>query len=172
VLFEQWTDVDIDLTAPAAHKWKCFKREQIIFFGRMQLLEQKLATVLLQAFEQCHSWMHLHKLTLMFGCLLQRRVVQVELVRLLPQMLSIYQEELQQLEGSVADVLLDFQIHGLAALPLAGNFPPIAGAMMWLEQHLHRCDELGSKELTQLIQTLWVVQHATLVTILGFVFLD
>ncbi|XP_060647178.1 dynein beta chain, ciliary [Drosophila nasuta] len=154
LLFEQWTDVDIDLTAPAAHKWKCFKREQAIFFGRMQLLEQKLATVLLQAFEQCHSWMQLLKLTQMFGCLLQRSVVQLELVRLLPHMLGIYDAELQQLESSVADVLLNYQLLGLTALPLAWNFPPVAGAMMWLEQHLHRCDELGAKELTELIQTL------------------
>ncbi|EDV95038.1 GH23822 [Drosophila grimshawi] len=153
-LFEQWTNVDIDLAAPVAHKWKSFKREQCIFFGRMQLLEQKLATVLVQAFEQCHSWRNLLKLTLMFGCLLQRSEVQAELVRLLPHMLNMYNAELQQLEQSVADVLLLYQCHGLEAMPLADNFPPIAGAIMWLEQHLHRCDDLGAKDLTDLIQTL------------------
>nr|XP_032294976.1 dynein heavy chain 9, axonemal [Drosophila virilis] len=154
LLFEQWTNVDIDLAAPAAHKWKCFKREQYLFYERMQQLEQKLATVLLQAFEQCHSWIHLLKLTIMFGCLLQRRTVHLELVRLLPHMLNVYNAELQQLEQSVTDVLLHYQFHALEALPVAGNFPPIAGAIMWLEQHLHRCDELGARDLTELVQTL------------------
>ncbi|XP_034662377.1 dynein beta chain, ciliary [Drosophila subobscura] len=153
-LFEQWSNVDIDLTATAASKWKCFKREQTIFFGRMQLLEQKLATVLLQAFEQCHSWMHLLKLSLMFGCLLQRCAVQPELVRLLPHILSIYDSELLQLEASVGEVLLGYEFRGLAALPMPFNFPPIAGAMMWLEQHINCCQELGAKELNQLIEKL------------------
>lgn len=154
VLFEHWTDVDIDLAAPAAHKWKCFKREQCIFFARMQVLEQKLATVLQQAYEQCHSWMQLLKLTQMFGLLLQRSVVQAELVPLLPHMLQIYDDELQQLEQSMSSVLLQYQLQGLQALPLAWNFPPVAGAMMWLEQHFHRCDELGAKELNELIAQL------------------
>ncbi|ALC45571.1 CG41497 [Drosophila busckii] len=164
LLFEQWTNVDIDLTAPAAHKWKCFKREQVIFFGRMQLLEQKLATVLLQAFEQCHSWMQLLKLTHMFGCLLQRNTVLCELVRLLPHLLQIYDDELQQLERSVADVLVIYQFEGVTAVPLPDNFPPVAGAMMWLDQHLRRCDDFSAKELTELIQRMLAQrpEHITL----------
>ncbi|XP_068157565.1 LOW QUALITY PROTEIN: dynein beta chain, ciliary [Drosophila tropicalis] len=154
MLFEQWSNVDIDLAAPAAHKWKCFKREQNIFFARMQLLEQKLATILLQAFKQCPSWKHLVRLTLMFGPLLQRRAVQPELVCLLPHIMSIYDQELMQLEQSVAEILLGYDLRGLPAVPLPFNFPPIAGAMMWLEQHFKCCDELGAKPLTQLIEIL------------------
>lgn len=146
--------MDIDLAAPADHKWKCFKREQSIFFARMQVLEQKLATVLQQAYEECHSWMQLLKLTQMFGLLLQRSVVQAELVPLLPHMLRIYDDELRQLEQSMSSVLLQYQLQGLHALPLAWNFPPVAGAMMWLEQHFQRCDELGAKELIELIMRL------------------
>ncbi|KQS52177.1 uncharacterized protein Dere_GG12117, isoform B [Drosophila erecta] len=154
VLFEQWSNVDIDLTATVASKWKCFRREQTLFFSRMQLLEQKLATVLLQAFEQCHSWMHLLRLTLMFGSLLQREAVGPELARVLPHILFIYDTEMEQLENSVGEVLLGHEIRGLAALPLANNFPPIANAMMWLEQHISRCDEFGARELSQLIDQL------------------
>ncbi|XP_017082814.2 dynein heavy chain 17, axonemal [Drosophila eugracilis] len=154
VLFEQWSNVDIDLTATVASKWKCFRREQALFFSRMQLLEQKLATVLLQAFEQCHSWTHLLRLTLMFGCLLQRDAVRPELARVLPHILFIYDTEIEQLEESVTEVLLGYEIRGLAALPMANNFPPIANAMMWLEQHISRCDEFGAKELNQFIEQL------------------
>lgn len=154
MLFEQWSNVDIDLTATVASKWKCFRREQTLFFSRMQLLEQKLATVLLQAFEQCHSWMHLLRLTLMFGSLLQREAVRPELARVLPHILFIYDTEMEQLEDSVGEVLLGYEIRGLAALPLANNFPPIANAMMWLEQHISRCDEFGAKELSQLVEQL------------------
>ncbi|KAH8382612.1 hypothetical protein KR009_004377 [Drosophila setifemur] len=154
VLFEQWSNVDIDLTATAASKWRSFRREQTLFFGRMQLLEQKLATVLLQAFEQCHSWTHFLRLTLMFGGLLHRSAVQPELAPVLPHILRIYNTELEQLEGSVTEVLLGYKIRGLAALPMANNFPPVAGAMMWLEQHIRRCDEFGAKELNNLIDQL------------------
>ncbi|KAH8326498.1 hypothetical protein KR067_009278 [Drosophila pandora] len=154
VLFEQWSNVDIDLTATQASKWRCFRREQALFFGRMQLLEQKLATVLLQAFEQCHSWTHLLRLTLMFGGLLYRSAVQPELAPVLPHILKIYDLELEQLETSVTEVLLGYEIRGLVALPTAHNFPPIAGAMTWLEQHISRCDELGAKELNHLIEQL------------------
>lgn len=120
----------------------------------MQLLEQKLATVLLQAFEQCHSWTHLLRLALMFGGLLYRSAVQPELAPVLPHILKIYDSELEQLETSVTEVLLGYEIRGLVALPMAHNFPPIAGAMTWLEQHISRCDELGAKDLSHLIEQL------------------
>jgi len=61
---------------------------------------------------------------------------------------------MEQLEESVTEVLLGYEIRGLAALPMANNFPPIANAMMWLQQHIIRCDELGAKELNQLIEQL------------------
>ncbi|KAH8251731.1 hypothetical protein KR038_005556 [Drosophila bunnanda] len=154
LLFEQWSSVDIDLTAPLASKWRSFRREQALFFGRMQVLEQKLATVLLQAFQQCHSWTHMLRLALMFGCLLQRGAVLPELARVLPHILGIYDTELGQLEMGVGEVLLGYEIRGLVAVPMANNFPPIAGAMMWLEQHISRCNEFGAKELNQLIEQL------------------
>ncbi|XP_030369376.1 dynein beta chain, ciliary [Scaptodrosophila lebanonensis] len=163
LLFEQWSNIEIDLTAPPApsgsggtqqHKWKRFKREQALFFARMELLEQKLSTVLQQAYEQCHNWAQLLKLTLMFGTILRRAAVQPELTRVLPHMLHIYDSELQQLELSVADVLMAYEFHGLAALPTLWNFPPIAGAMMWIEQHMRCCDEFGDPELNSYIARL------------------
>lgn len=38
-----------------------FKREQVYFFQRMHVLEQKLATILQQAYSDCHNWEQLRK---------------------------------------------------------------------------------------------------------------
>lgn len=85
MLFEEWTKLEIDLSQtshPSATSssttnatinsatyhnrntsWQTFRREQAVFFQNMEVLEKKLATILLQAFGDCHNWEQLTKVT-------------------------------------------------------------------------------------------------------------
>uniref|UniRef100_A0A1I8NUQ9 Dynein heavy chain tail domain-containing protein n=1 Tax=Stomoxys calcitrans TaxID=35570 RepID=A0A1I8NUQ9_STOCA len=170
MLFEEWTKLDIDLshsttatsTTTAAQKknpnWQMFRREQAIFFQHMEVLEKKLATILLQAFGDCHNWEQLTKLTTMFANILQRQSIQYELRIILPHILAVYDDELLPIEGIVGNVLLAFEYRGVAAIPLErSNFPPMAAAIMWLENCMRRCDVFAANELNALIKV-WLVE--------------
>ncbi|XP_046805883.1 dynein beta chain, ciliary-like [Lucilia cuprina] len=164
LLFEDWTKLEIDLGQPASvtatnftynHiKRQTFKREQILFFQRMHVLEKKLATILQQAYNDCHNWEQLTKLTTMFANIVQRQTIQTELMVILPHIFSVLKEELLLIETIVSEVLLAFEYKGVEAIPLEMNFPTIAGAMMWLENYMKRCDVFAGNELNALITTL------------------
>ncbi|XP_073817377.1 dynein beta chain, ciliary-like [Musca autumnalis] len=178
MLFEEWTKLEIDLSQASQHpsavnssgnnnhnsmtyhkntnSWQIFRREQAIFFQNMEVLEKKLATILLQAFGDCHNWEQLTKLTTMFANIVQRQTIQSELQVILPHLLSVYGEELLLIESIVSEVLLAFEYRGIEAIiPLERiTFPPMAGAMMWLENYQRRCDVFASCEVNALINVL------------------
>ncbi|XP_053970080.1 dynein beta chain, ciliary [Anastrepha ludens] len=152
-LFEQWTLTEfvapqLDTQQPNNNKWAHFKRQLRNFFEQIHALEQKLATIFVQAYKDCQNWEQLTKLTIMLGSgILQRRTILPELCVIDSHLLHIYGEELQQLEGSVHEVLLEFEFRGVSAVPIQRGFPPTAGALMWLEQHMQRTDALACREL-------------------------
>jgi len=90
----------------------------------------------------------------MFGNILQRSSILNELKSSIEHILGVYDIELQQLEVIVTEVLLSFEYHGLTGIPIERNFPQVAGAMMWLEQHLRRCDTFAAMELNEFIAVL------------------
>lgn len=92
----------------------------------------------------------------MFANIVQRQTIQSELQVILPHILAVYREELLLIESIVSDVLLAFEYRGVeACIPLErSNFPPMAGAMMWLENYMRRCDVFGAPELNALIKVL------------------
>ncbi|XP_037943923.1 dynein beta chain, ciliary-like [Teleopsis dalmanni] len=158
LLFEEWNNVDIDFTEQKMQNLKknSFKQRQRIFFIRMEVLERKLATILINAFQDCNNWEQLIKLTLMFGNILHRQTIQPELQVVLPHILKVFGEELQQIEMIVCEVLLAYEYQGLTAIPINCNFPPMAGAVLWLEQHLLHCDILTTHDLNKFIKKLVV----------------
>ncbi|XP_037811861.1 dynein beta chain, ciliary, partial [Lucilia sericata] len=154
LLFEDWTKLEIDLGQSPTLKDKPLKEKQIIFFQRMHVLEKKLATILQQAYNDCHNWEQLAKLTTMFANIVQRQTIQTELMVILPHIFSVLKEELLLIETIVSEVLLAFEYKGVEAIPMEMNFPTIAGAMMWLENYMKRCDVFAGNELNALITTL------------------
>lgn len=73
---------------------------------------------------------------------------------ILPHIFSVLKEELLVIETIVSEVLLAFEYKGVEAIPMEMNFPTIAGAMMWLENYMKRCDVFAGNELNALITTL------------------
>lgn len=70
MLFEEWTKLEIDVshthsTQSSASRrdirWRTFQQEQARFFEHMQVIEIKLATILVQAYTDCHNWEQLTK---------------------------------------------------------------------------------------------------------------
>lgn len=96
------------------------------------------------------------QLTTMFANIVQRQTIQSELQVILPHILSVYREELLLIESIVSEVLLAFEYRGVDAIvPLEhNNFPPMAGAMMWLENYQRRCDVFAASEVKSLIKVL------------------
>ncbi|XP_039966059.1 dynein beta chain, ciliary [Bactrocera tryoni] len=158
--FEQWTLTEfgaaqLDTQLPSSSNWTLFKRQLRNFFVHIQALEQKLATIFVQAYKDCQNWEQLTKLTVMLGSgILQRGTILPELRVIESHLLHIYDEELQQLEASAHKVLLEFEFRGVSAIPIQWGFPPIAGALMWLEQHMQRIDALTSRELHNFMKTI------------------
>ncbi|XP_067623613.1 dynein beta chain, ciliary [Eurosta solidaginis] len=153
-LFERWTLTEfntpqLDTQPPSSDRWLHFKRQLRHFFVHIKSLEQKLATIFVLAYKDCQNWEQLTKLTVMLSTgILQRRTILPELRVIESHLLHIYAEELQQLEGSIHKILLEFEFRGMSAIPIQrGGLPPIAGALMWLEQHMQRIDALASREL-------------------------
>ncbi|XP_017479877.1 PREDICTED: dynein beta chain, ciliary-like, partial [Rhagoletis zephyria] len=159
-LFEQWTLTEfeapqLDAQQPnnSNSKWSHFKRQLRNFFEQIHALEQKLATIFVQAYKDCQNWEQLTKLTVMLGSgILERRTIPPELRVIDSHLLHIYSEELHQLESSVLETLLEFEYRGVSAVPIQQGFPPTAGALMWLEQHMQRIDTLASREVHQFMK--------------------
>lgn len=90
----------------------------------------------------------------MFANIVQRQTIQTELLVILPHIFGVLRKELLLIETIVSEVLLAFEYKGVEAIPMEMNFPTIAGAMMWLENHMKRCDAFAGSELNVVITTL------------------
>lgn len=90
----------------------------------------------------------------MFGNILHGDIISSEFKVILPHIFNIYADELKSIENSINPVLLGFELRGVDAISLLGNLPPVAGALMCIENYIKRCDALHAYEINDLISLL------------------
>uniref|UniRef100_A0A673VKH9 Dynein axonemal heavy chain 17 n=1 Tax=Suricata suricatta TaxID=37032 RepID=A0A673VKH9_SURSU len=99
------------------------------FETKIQDLDRRLATIFCQSFDECNSIESFAKLTYMCGGLLERPLIQAEVVPRYSVMLELFDTELDH-----AKALYDAQLAAAAAgnvPPIHKNMPPVAGQLKW-----------------------------------------
>ena len=100
-----------------------FEADHKKFWQQTTDLEHRVATLIRQALDDCHTDEAAFKLLDSFESVLTRSIVQAELEPRLIQLLNDYAKELQRVQKT-------FRLEAHSP-PIYNNMPPIAGALNW-----------------------------------------
>ena len=110
-------------------------------------MENRLAHIVCQAFDECSGCESVFKLFEMMGPLLERPIIQKDFRYKYPIMLDMYSEELDQ-----AKVIFDRQmqrLQGASGPVINKNMPRVAGLLKWTQELKERIG-LGMEKLKQI----------------------
>lgn len=109
-----------------------FLTEYDSFKAKMTDIENRLAHIVCQAFDECAGCESMFKLFEMMGSLLERPIIQKDFRYKYPILLSTYNEELDQ-----AKVIFDRQMQCLQSPSgpvINKNMPRVAGLLKWTQE--------------------------------------
>lgn len=132
-IYVGWSQIQFDPLDPTPTV-NHFDRELKEFQENSQVLERKLAAILVQAFDECYTMESIIKLIEVCGSLLQRPIIYEEIKDKLENMIEIYNNDLDMVKEFFDQGFESIQSGGVAALQVDRGFPPVAGAMTWIKK--------------------------------------
>lgn len=152
----KWSHIQFDPLDPSP-KANQFERERKDFEQNAEVLERKLAAILVQAFDECYTIESLIKLIVVCGSLLQRPIIFKEIKEKLDKLVDYYNKDLDTMKNYFDKGSEDIKAGGVDALQVDRGFPPVAGALTWIKKIKTRItkpiDDLPSIEIKDVLGT-------------------
>lgn len=132
--YAKWSQIQFDPLDPSP-KLKHFERERNDFKEKVAISERKLASICVEAFDECYSIESLMKLTAVCGPLLRRPIIFKEVREKINMIVELYHQDL-----CMVKVNFDRGFEQLKAgqLKVESGFPPISGALVWINKMRRR----------------------------------
>lgn len=132
-LYVRWSQIQFDALDPTP-TINHFEKELKEFLEGSQVLERKLASILVQAFDECYTMESIIKLIIGCGSLLQRPIIYDEIRDKLENMINIYESDLDMVKEFFDDGFEVIRSKGVENLQVDRGFPPTAGALTWIKK--------------------------------------
>ena len=132
-IYIKWSQIQFDPLDPSP-KSKLFEKERKMFQTEAEVLERKLAAILVQAFDECYTMESLIKLIEVCGSLLLRPIVYNEIKDKLDNLLDLYNQDLDVVKRLFDDGTDKITTSGVNALQVDRGFPPVTGALTWIKK--------------------------------------
>lgn len=132
-IYIRWSQILFDPLDPSP-KLKHFERERKKFQTEAEVLERKIAAVLVQSFDECYTMESLIKLIAVCGSLLLRPIVYNEIKDKLDNLLDLYNQDLDLVKTVFDKGIYALNESGITALQVDRGFPPITGALTWIKK--------------------------------------
>ncbi|XP_059622514.1 dynein beta chain, ciliary-like [Phlebotomus argentipes] len=133
VAFENWSTINFNALDPDparddfTNHWQSFTKE-------CQTLERKLSYLFVQAFDECQNFDQAWKLIQMIWCILKRPFIYAEVEHKFYSVMKLYENLLNLMEYQFERGVSSYKSQGLAALPSNRFFPPVSGALQWIDE--------------------------------------
>lgn len=155
-IYIKWTAISFEPLDPSP-LLKDFENERKEFQSHAEVLERKLAAILVQAFDECYTMESLIKLIEVCGSLLQRPMVYNEVKDKLDNLLDLYNQDLLIVKRVFDEGMDVINTSGIAELSIDRGFPPITGGITWIKKMRLRItkptEELPNIEFKEIFET-------------------
>lgn len=132
-LYQRWSSIQYDPLDPDPRE-KGFERDRHRYQERASVLERRLASQFVIAFEECFNVEQLMKLVQVLGSLLNRPLIQPDVMKQISSIVDLFDEDISVVEAIFEQGEQSFQQSGLAGIPIDEGFPPVAGAITWVHK--------------------------------------
>lgn len=132
-IYLRWSQIQFDPLDPTP-KRNYFDKEHKAFREESEVLERKLAAILVQAFDECYTIESLIKLIEICGSLLQRPIIYEEIKDKLDNMIGLYSDDLDLVKNVFNNGVEIMNSGGVDALTVDRGFPPVTGALTWIKK--------------------------------------
>lgn len=136
-VYFSWSQIQFDPLDPSPNL-KHFEKQRKKFQAESEAYENKLAAIVVQAFDECYTIESLIKLIEVCGSLLQRPIVYKEIKDKLDNMLDLYNYDLSKVKDIFDNGVDAMNANGLTGLKVDRSFPPVTGALTWIKKMKHR----------------------------------
>lgn len=133
ILYAKWTQIQFDPLDPDPKK-KSFERERKAFEKEAEVLERKMAAVLLQAFDECFTLESYIKFLEICSTLLLRPLIYAEIEFKLKRFMELYNEDLDLVKELFDKMILTLGTKGITGLDIDKGFPPYTGGMVLVQR--------------------------------------
>ena len=132
-IYVGWSQIQFDPLDPSP-KLHHFEKERKRFQDQTEVLEHRLAALLVQAFDECFTIESLIKHIEICGSLLQRPIIYKEIQEKLENMQELYNQDLDIVKEIFDNSLETINTNGLNGLKVDRSFPPVTGALTWIKK--------------------------------------
>ena len=132
IIYFKWTQITFDPLDPTPKK-NHFDRKHRRFREESDILEMKIASILVQAFDECYTMESLIKLIEVCGTLLHRPIVYKEISDKLLNLLELYNEDLDKVKIAFDEGHEVIKTEGFENLKVDRGFPPVSGSLTWIK---------------------------------------
>lgn len=155
-IYIKWSNFPFDALDPTPTV-DYFEKERREFQEAAEVLERKLAAILVQAFDECFTMESLVKLIEVCGSILQRPIIFKEIKDKMENMLELYNQDLDIVKTIFDEGVETINKSGIDALVVDKGFPPVTGALTWIRKMKARItkptEELPNIEFKEIFET-------------------
>lgn len=155
-IYAKWSQVQFDPLDPTPLGNR-FEKERKEFQEVAEVLERKLAALLVQAFDECYTMESLIKLIEICGSLLLRPIIFNEIKDQLNNILDLYNQDLCLVKKIYDDGVETINVEGIDSLNVDKGFPPVTGALTWIKKMKTRVtkplDDLPNIDFKEIFET-------------------
>lgn len=156
ILYTKWTQIQFDPLDPDPSK-KNFDRERRAFERDAEVLERKMAAIVVQAFDECFTLESFIKFLEICSSLLLRPLIYNEIKFKLKRFMDLYNEDLDRVKELLDKMIEKLGSDGVNALEIDIGFPPYTGAMVLVQRMRSRIsrpqDEFSNIELKSIFES-------------------
>ena len=155
VIYAKWTQIQFDPLDPDP-KDKSFDRQRRAFEKESEVLERKIAAVLVQGFDECFTLESIFKFIEICSTLLLRPLIYSEVKHKLKRFMELYNQDLDIVKELFDQTFAKAKSQGVEALEVDTGFPPYSGAMLLVRRMKARVsrvqDEIPNIELKTIFE--------------------
>lgn len=133
IVYAKWTQIQFDPLDPDPRK-KHFKIQLKIFERESEILERRMAAVVVQTFDECFTLESFIKFMEICSSLLLRPLIHTEISYKLNTFMELYYDDLDLVKDTFNNGVEIISKQGLEELPVDRGFPPTSGALVWAKR--------------------------------------
>lgn len=155
-IYTKWSQIQFDPLDPTPQV-NYFEKERKEFQDNAEVLERKLAALLVQAFDECYTMESLIKLIEICGSLLLRPIIFSEISDQLDNILELYNQDLDMVKEIFDAGVETINSDGVDSLKVDKGFPPVTGVLTWIKKMKMRIskplDDLPNIDFKEIFET-------------------
>ncbi|XP_063241593.1 dynein beta chain, ciliary-like [Bacillus rossius redtenbacheri] len=132
-MFSVFVNISYDVLLPEEMQ---FDKDYKTFYSMLEDLDHKLASIFIQALDDCHNLESFFKCTYVLGQLMERPIIYNEVAIKYNTMIEMLMDELETCKELFDErqAMMDRQEY----LPVDNYMPPVAGMLMWINKLRYR----------------------------------